>query len=200
MRIEWSTWRHLARGALRQIWRYRLRSALVIACAALGVAGAITSVNYASGGRLQVMEKIRRLGTHVIVINAEQSRAEGGRARTGQIVTTLQEPDYLAIRREIDDSEIDFLRNVLDAYMPGAGGVEVRRITCMCTYTPDDNFVVDRHPEHEQVFLGCGFCGRGYKFAAVMGEILADLAAEGKTSHDISFLSAARFSAGVATD
>lgn len=104
------------------------------------------------------------------------------------------------IRREIDDSEIDFLRNVLDAYMPGAGGVEVRRITCMCTYTPDDNFVVDRHPEHEQVFLGCGFCGRGYKFAAVMGEILADLAAEGKTSHDISFLSAARFSAGVATD
>jgi putative ABC transport system permease protein len=48
-----------------------------------------------------VLEKIRRLGTNVIVVNAEQSRAEGGRARTGQIVTTLQEPDYLAIRREI---------------------------------------------------------------------------------------------------
>ena len=90
------------RSSLRQIWRYRLRSVLVVSCAALGVAGAITSVNYASGGRAQVLEKIRRLGTNVIVVSAEQSRAEGGRARTGQIVTTLQEPDYLAIRREVD--------------------------------------------------------------------------------------------------
>lgn len=90
------------RGGLRQIWRFRLRSVLVIACAALGVAGAITSVNYASGGRAQVLEKISRLGTNVIVINAEQSTASGGRARTGAIVTTLQEPDYLALKREID--------------------------------------------------------------------------------------------------
>ncbi|GMW06898.1 MAG: ABC transporter permease [Gammaproteobacteria bacterium] len=102
MQIDWSTWRHLMRGALRQMWRYRLRSALVICCAALGVAGAVTAVNYASGGRAQVLEKIRRLGTNVIVVNAEQSRAVAGRARTGQIVTTLQEPDYQAIRREVD--------------------------------------------------------------------------------------------------
>lgn len=74
---------------------------LVIFCAALGVAGAVTSVNYASGGRALVLEKIRRLGTHVIVVNAEQSRAVAGRARTGQIVTTLQEGDYQALRREI---------------------------------------------------------------------------------------------------
>jgi len=99
--VEWSTWRHLMRGGLRQIWRFRLRSALIISCAALGVAGAITSVNYASGGRAQVLEKIRRLGTNVIVVNAEQSTASGGRARTGTIVTTLQEPDYLALKREI---------------------------------------------------------------------------------------------------
>lgn len=97
----WLTWRYLMRGALRQIWRYRLRSALVISCAALGVAGAITSVNYASGGRAQVLEKIRRLGTNVIVVSAEQSRSVGGRARTGTIVTTLGEPDYLALRREV---------------------------------------------------------------------------------------------------
>jgi len=102
MQIAWTTWGHLARGCLRQIWRSRLRSTLVIFCAALGVAGAITSVNYASGGRAQVLEKIRRLGTNVIVINAEQSRAVAGRARTGQIVTTLQEPDYVALKRELE--------------------------------------------------------------------------------------------------
>jgi len=102
MQIAWSTWGHLMRGAMRQIWCFRLRSALVISCAALGVAGAVTSVNYASGGRALVLQKIERLGTRLVVVNAEQSRAEGGRARTGQIVTTLREGDYLAIRREVD--------------------------------------------------------------------------------------------------
>ncbi len=100
-RVSWVTWHQLARGCLRQIWRFRLRSMLVISCAALGVAGAVTSVNYASGGRAQVLEKIRRLGTNVVVINAEQSRAVAGRARTGQIVTTLQEGDYQALQREV---------------------------------------------------------------------------------------------------
>jgi putative ABC transport system permease protein len=36
------------------------------------------------------------------VINAEQSRSVGGRARTGTIVTTLTEPDYLALRGEVE--------------------------------------------------------------------------------------------------
>jgi putative ABC transport system permease protein len=84
------------------MWRYRLRSMLVISCAALGVAGAITSVNYASGGRAQVLDKIRRLGTNLIVVSAEQSRSVGGRARTGAIVTTLIEADYSALKREVD--------------------------------------------------------------------------------------------------
>ena len=60
------TWRHLMRGGLRQIWRYRLRSLLVICCAALGVAGAVTSVNYASGGREQVLTRIQQLGTNLL--------------------------------------------------------------------------------------------------------------------------------------
>lgn len=97
------------------------------------------------------------------------------------------------IRRTIDDSEIDVLREVLDRYMPGASGPEIKRLTCMCTYTPDDDFIVDRHPAHEQVLFGCGFSGRGYKFAPTMGEVLAELATEGATRHDISALSAGRF-------
>jgi len=87
--------------AWRQMWRYRLRSALVISCAALGVAGAITAVNYAAGGRQGILEQIERLGTNLIVVSAKQSRAVAGRERTGTVVTTLVEPDYLALRREL---------------------------------------------------------------------------------------------------
>jgi putative ABC transport system permease protein len=81
--------------------RYRLRSTLVILCAALGVAGAITAVNYASGGRQQILEQIQRLGTNIIVVSAKQSRAVAGRERTGTIVTTLVEQDYQALQREL---------------------------------------------------------------------------------------------------
>jgi putative ABC transport system permease protein len=98
----WSTYRHLIAGALRQMWRYRLRSSLVVSCAALGVAGIITSVNYASSGRQQVLDQIRRMGTNIVLVRAEQSRAVAGRARTGAVVTTLREPDYALLRRDLE--------------------------------------------------------------------------------------------------
>ena len=97
------------------------------------------------------------------------------------------------IRRTVDPEEIDFFRGVLDTYLPGASGPEVRHLTCMCTYTVDGDFIIDRYPGQEQVVFGCGFSGRGFKFSPVIGEILADLALGGATRHDIGFLSASRF-------
>ncbi len=83
------------------MWRYRARSLLVIACAALGVTGSIAAVSYASGGRQQVIDQVARLGTNVVVVSALQDRSTGGRARSGTIATTLREADYRALRREL---------------------------------------------------------------------------------------------------
>ncbi len=91
----------LVRVAWRQMLRYRLRSALIVGCAALGVAGAITVVNYASGGRVNILNKINQLGTNIVVVSAKQSRAVADRERTGAVVTTLIEADYRAIRDDI---------------------------------------------------------------------------------------------------
>jgi putative ABC transport system permease protein len=96
------TYRYLIAGAVRQMWRYRLRSTLVVACAALGVAGIIASVDYASSGRQQVLDAIRRMGTNIVMVRAEQSRAVAGRARTGTVVTTLREADYALLRRDVE--------------------------------------------------------------------------------------------------
>ncbi len=85
------------------MWRYRLRSSLVVSCAALGVAGIITSVNYASSGRQQLLDQIRRMGTNIVMVTAQQSRATAGRARTGSIVTTLRDVDYATLRRDVPD-------------------------------------------------------------------------------------------------
>src|SRR5690242_12463944 len=88
--------------SLKMIWRFRLRSMLILFSALLGVAGVITSVDYASGGREQILSQIRRLGTNVLIVTPRQSRSIGGRAKTGAIVTTLNTQDYLTIRRDIE--------------------------------------------------------------------------------------------------
>ena len=55
----------------------------------------------------------------------------------------------------------------------------------MYTTTPDQHFVIARHPRHERVTVACGFSGHGFKFVPVVGEILADLALTGTTQHPI---------------
>jgi sarcosine oxidase len=97
------------------------------------------------------------------------------------------------IDREVSAEEIGALRAVADTYMAGASGPLVRACTCMYTLTPDEHFVVDRHPAHQQVIIACGFSGHGFKFASVIGETLAELALDGASRNDVAFLGASRF-------
>jgi putative ABC transport system permease protein len=87
--------------ALRLMWRYSLRSALLMLSAALGVSGVVCSVNYGMSGTKQILDQIRRLGTNVLIITPAQSRAIAGRTRTGVPVTTLVDADYRAIKSEV---------------------------------------------------------------------------------------------------
>ena len=64
---------------------------------------------------------------------------------------------------------------------------------CMYTCSPDSHFIIDQHPAAPAVTIACGFSGHGFKFASVVGEILADLAINGSTRHPIEFLGLARF-------
>jgi glycine/D-amino acid oxidase-like deaminating enzyme len=40
-----------------------------------------------------------------------------------------------------------------------------RAVTCLYTMTPDEHFIIDRHPSIENVWLAAGFSGHGFKFA-----------------------------------
>lgn len=110
-----------------------------------------------------------------------------GRHDTGEIGTPED------ARRTIWPEEIEQMRTVLDKYMPGATGTLLAATTCLYTMTPDSHFIIDRHPKHANVVYAAGFSGHGFKFTAVIGEIMADLATEGTTPHPIGFLSADRF-------
>jgi sarcosine oxidase len=58
--------------------------------------------------------------------------------------------------------------------------------TCLYTSTPDADFIVDHHPDDARIILASACSGHGFKFAPVLGEILADLATTGSADRDIS--------------
>jgi monomeric sarcosine oxidase len=66
--------------------------------------------------------------------------------------------------------------------------------TCLYTKTPDEHFILDHHPEHDHVVIAGGFSGHGFKFGPLLGEIVAELAFEGKSRHDLSLFGIGRFS------
>lgn len=94
-----------------------------------------------------------------------------------------------AMRREADAEDERLLRAFAGRYFPDGNGPTMALRACMFTNTPDEHFVLDRHPRHPQVVLASPCSGHGYKFCSVIGEILADMATgDGTTRHDIGFL------------
>lgn len=91
---------------------------------------------------------------------------------------------------------VEALRRFVRERLPLASDQLARFSTCIYTMTPDEDFIIDRHPEISGLVFAAGFSGHGFKFASVVGEILADLAIEGKTDHPINFLSPRAFGRG----
>lgn len=85
------------------------------------------------------------------------------------------------------------LREFADRYMPAGTGPTMQLATCLYTNTPDEDFILDVHPDHERVVVGAGFSGHGFKFASVVGEVLADLAEDATTAHPVERFELGRF-------
>jgi len=78
------------------------------------------------------------------------------------------------------------LRGYIRRCLPVVDGPVMGMKVCLYTNTPDGHFIIDRHPRHpEAVLIAGGFSGHGFKFASVVGEVLADLALDGCTRHAI---------------
>jgi sarcosine oxidase len=87
----------------------------------------------------------------------------GGRETTASTRTFVTDPDCLGR-----------VERFLARHLPGAVGKPTTK-TCLYTLTPDRDFVVDGLPEHSGVVVALG-AAHAYKFAALFGTLLADLA------------------------
>jgi sarcosine oxidase len=95
--------------------------------------------------------------------------------------------------RPVSSADEILLRDVLAKHLPAANGKLLDAQTCLYTMAPDGDFIIDRLPGQPEIIVASPCSGHGFKFAPVIGEILADLAATGTTRHDISRFRLARF-------
>ena len=98
------------------------------------------------------------------------------------------------VDREIHPADLERIRQTLTVRIPALDGEVLRAQTCLYTMTPDENFILGAHPGSAGCTLACGFSGHGFKFAPIVGEVLADLATTGSTAHPIGLFDPNRFS------
>lgn len=107
--------------------------------------------------------------------------------------------DPLEVDPTIDAGEQSRVEAVLADHLPGVGRRCLAHKTCLYTMSPDSHFAVGSHPDEPRVAVAAGFSGHGFKFASVMGEIMADIVlgdtAARASAHPIGFLSPRRFGA-----
>lgn len=106
----------------------------------------------------------------------------------------VTDPD--AVDRDIHPEDEEVLREAIRRYFPDADGATLSMKTCMFTNTPDEHFILDRHPRYPQVAVAAGFSGHGYKFCSVVGEIMADLVMDRTPPFDLSLFRMDRFVGG----
>ncbi|MBW3666706.1 MAG: N-methyl-L-tryptophan oxidase [Actinobacteria bacterium] len=104
------------------------------------------------------------------------------------------DPDHMD--REPNAADEAPLRDFTERHFPEAAGPTMALKTCLFTNSPDEHFIIDLHPDSDRVVVAAGFSGHGFKFSSLVGEILADLAIDGETRHDIGLLRISRFRRG----
>ncbi|XP_053131229.1 peroxisomal sarcosine oxidase isoform X2 [Hemicordylus capensis] len=102
------------------------------------------------------------------------------------------QPDQLGHASAVPDVRIlqDFVRK----YLPGLEPEPAVQERCLYTNTPDEDFVLDRHPRFRNIIIGAGFSGHGFKFAPVIGKILCELSLGEEPFYNLAPFQISRFS------
>jgi sarcosine oxidase len=108
---------------------------------------------------------------------------------SGEIV----DPDR--VRRDVGEEEVARMRRRLQACLPALNGRVRGSSACLYTNTPDEHFAIGVPENHPRLVVAAGFSGHGFKFASVVGEVLADLATAGSTKHPLAPFALDRFPA-----
>ena len=99
-------------------------------------------------------------------------------------------PDTLTA--DVSDSEINSITEIAAKYLD-IEPVFNYSATCMYTNTPDENFIIDYHPQNKNIIIASPCSGHGFKFASLTGKILCDMATGEPVLFDLSPFKIERF-------
>ncbi|HYY90711.1 MAG TPA: FAD-dependent oxidoreductase [Candidatus Dormibacteraeota bacterium] len=104
----------------------------------------------------------------------------------------LEEPvDPETVNRIVDDNHIEDCRDACRRFVPDiADGAVLKAKVCLYDMTENSDFVIDRDPDQQTIIYGYGFSGHGFKFAPLIGKLLAQLALDEMPSFDMDRFSA----------
>lgn len=88
--------------------------------------------------------------------------------------------------RSIESNILARLKRYVAKTVRGLTGRVLETSSCRYTLTPDEDFILDTHPEHPQIVIASPCSGHGFKFAPEIGRILAALALGQPHGRDIS--------------
>ena len=84
-----------------------------------------------------------------------------------------------------DPAASERLAGFLRAHLPAATGAHDHTATCLYTLTPDRDLVLGPVAGHDRVLVALG-AAHGFKFAPLLGRVLADLALHDGTDVDVA--------------
>jgi sarcosine oxidase len=96
--------------------------------------------------------------------------------------------DPNTVDRQVNAEDERRLRAVIEHRLPALNGPVLSSLICLYENSPDEHFLIDHLPGRRDVVFAGGFSGHGFKFASVVGEILADLVTDGRATPDADFL------------
>lgn len=109
----------------------------------------------------------------------------GGIKIVSEQYSTKLDPN--TVSREVTKQETQYMyKRYVQPHFIGVGKECVKTVPCLYTVTPDHKFIIDTHPKFPQVIIASPCSGHGFKHSAAIGEVLAELAIEGRSSIDIS--------------
>ncbi|KAM6242194.1 peroxisomal sarcosine oxidase [Porphyrio hochstetteri] len=89
--------------------------------------------------------------------------------------------------------DVTRLSSFISSYLPGLEPQPAVVETCLYTNTPDEDFILDRHPKFSNIVIGAGFSGHGFKLAPVVGKLLCELSLGEEPSHSMAPFAITRF-------
>ena len=90
-------------------------------------------------------------------------------------------------RREVTQQEKEAMyEQYVKPHLSGVSARCVKAESCLYSVAPDWRFLIDRHPDDDQVIVASPCSGHGFKHSAAIGEVIADMVLGRETKVDIA--------------